>query len=146
MCVTPSWPVPSPGEKGGGLCVRPAPSPRKNPNLQNQKPQQRYWINGIDPGESAMTWTCPPTKLLSSRTVSRIATWNVRTMYETGRTAQVAREFQRYRLDILGLTEVRWTNSGRVTLATGETLLHLTVGRHSTSQKLSTSDGEQESI
>ena len=47
-----------------------------------------------------------------------------RTMYETGRTAQVAREFQRYGLDILGLAKVRWINSGRVTLATGETLLY----------------------
>jgi len=29
------------------------------------------------------------------------------TMYATGRTAQVARDFQRYRLDILGLADVR---------------------------------------
>ncbi len=56
--------------------------------------------------------------------VSRIATWNIRTMHEAGRTAQVAREMQRYRLDILGLAEVRWINVGRITLATGETLLY----------------------
>ena len=66
-------------------------------------------------------------------------------MYETGRTAQVATEFQQYRLDILGLAEVRWTNSGRVTLATGKTLLY--AGQSDdTAQKWSRSDDEQESI
>ncbi|GFR86737.1 endonuclease-reverse transcriptase [Elysia marginata] len=29
-------------------------------------------------------------------------------MFESGKTAQVIKEFQRYRLDILGLSEVRW--------------------------------------
>ena len=71
-----------------------------------------------------MTWHSPPMNLFSPRTVSRIATWNVKTMYETGKTAQVTREMQRYRLDILGLAETRWTNSGKVTLATGETLIY----------------------
>ena len=35
--------------------------------------------------------------LLSSKTASRIGAWNVRTLYETGKGAQVAREMDEYR-------------------------------------------------
>jgi hypothetical protein len=65
-----------------------------------------------------------PTNLLFPKTVSRIGTWNVRTLYESGKAAQVTREMDKYRLDVLGLSEVRWTTSGRVTLASGHTLLY----------------------
>lgn len=65
-----------------------------------------------------------PTKLFSLKTVSRIASWNVRSLYETGKAAQAAREMDRYNLEILGLSEVRWTSSGAVTLSSGHTLLY----------------------
>jgi len=65
-----------------------------------------------------------PTNLLSSKTASRIGVWNVRTMFETGKAAQVAREMDRYRLEILGLSEVRWMSSGQTTLASGHQLLY----------------------
>ena len=61
--------------------------------------------------------------LLSSKTASRIGVWNVRTMYETGEAAQVARDMDKYRLEILGLSEVRWTSSGQVNQASGHQLL-----------------------
>ena len=48
----------------------------------------------------------------------------VRTMYETGKAAQVARDMDKYRLEILGLSEVRWTSSGQVNLASGHQLLY----------------------
>ncbi|KAL7392397.1 hypothetical protein ABVT39_024274 [Epinephelus coioides] len=34
-------------------------------------------------------------------------------MYETSKLAQVTNEMERYRLDILGISECRWTGSGR---------------------------------
>ena len=71
-----------------------------------------------------MTWNQPPTTLLSPKTVQRIGIWNVRTLYETGRAAQVASEMERYKLDILGLSETRWTTAGRVVLATSQTVLY----------------------
>ena len=71
-----------------------------------------------------MTWRNLPTKHLSPKTAIRIATWNVRTIYETGKAAQVAREMERYKVEILGLSEVRWNMAGRTTLASGETVLH----------------------
>lgn len=70
-----------------------------------------------------MKWKHPATKLFSLKNVSRIASWNVRTIYETGKAAQAAREMERYKLDILGLSEVRWTSSGAVVLSSGQTLL-----------------------
>ena len=60
---------------------------------------------------------------LSAKAMTRIGTWNVRTLYQVGKMAQTIREFQRYRLDILGLTEVRWTGSGKISNG-GTTLIN----------------------
>ena len=51
--------------------------------------------------------------LLGPKAKIRIGAWNVRTMYETSKSAQVISEMKRYRLDILGVSECRWTGSGR---------------------------------
>ena len=45
--------------------------------------------------------------LLAPQHKLRIGAWNVRTMYEDGRTEQVLGEFRRLRLDILGISESR---------------------------------------
>jgi hypothetical protein len=39
--------------------------------------------------------------ILSTRATINIGTWNVRTMYETGKTAHVAAEMRVYHLDVL---------------------------------------------
>ena len=70
-----------------------------------------------------MTQRNLPTTLLSPKNVLRIGVWNIRTMYQTGRAAQVAREMDRYGIHVLGLSEVRWTTAGKVTLSSGHTLL-----------------------
>ena len=68
-------------------------------------------------------------KDLSDRTPSssarslRIASWNVRTLYEAGKCAQATREMQRYRLDILGVSETHWIQSGQKKLRAGELVL-----------------------
>ena len=64
------------------------------------------------------------TTILSTRTTTKLGTWNVRTMFETGKTAQVAAEMQKYKLAILGISESRWTGSGQIRLSTGELLLY----------------------
>ena len=51
--------------------------------------------------------------LLGPKAKIRIGAWNVRTMFETSKTAQVLKEMQRYNLDILGISECRWTGTGR---------------------------------
>ena len=59
----------------------------------------------------------------SSNKALRIASWNVRTMYETGKSAQVCTEMKRYRLHVLGLSETHWIQSGQKRLSSGELIL-----------------------
>ena len=65
------------------------------------------------------------TEALNARNKTRIGFWNVHTMYETGRLAQITSEMQRYNLTLLGISESRWTDSGEIKAASGETLLYL---------------------
>jgi len=53
-----------------------------------------------------------------------IGTWNVRTLWETGRCAQAASELRRFKLTVLGMCETRWNTYGETRLNTGETLLY----------------------
>ena len=62
--------------------------------------------------------------LLSPKHLLRLATWNVRTMYQMGKCAQVVNEMQRLRLEILGVSETRWTGAGEVRSSGGETFLY----------------------
>ena len=43
-----------------------------------------------------------------------MGTWNVQNMYSTSTTAQVIKEIGNYKLDILGISECKWTCSGRM--------------------------------
>ena len=63
-----------------------------------------------------------PTTLLTTKT--RIGIWNIRTLYETGKSAQVCQEMHRYNLKLLGLCETRWTGTGRTRLASGDTIIY----------------------
>ena len=74
-------------------------------------------------GESRKEATMPMT-FLSTRKTLNIGTWNVRTMYEAGKTAQVTAEMRRFNLAVLGLCETRWTQSGQLRLTTGELILY----------------------
>ena len=38
-----------------------------------------------------------------------VGCWNILTMYTVRKAAQVAQEMERYRLDLMGLSEIRWT-------------------------------------
>lgn len=57
----------------------------------------------------------PMSRILSAKTLTKIGTWNVRTLYQTGNLAQVIREAENYKLEILGISEMRWTGNGRMT-------------------------------
>ena len=64
------------------------------------------------------------TPLLTPRKTTRIATWNIRTMYESGKTTQVAQEMRNYNISLLGLCETRWLQAGQLRLTSGETVLY----------------------
>ena len=63
----------------------------------------------------------PPMKLQSPQACGKIGQWNVRTLFGTGKCAQVIKETQRYGVSILGISEMRWNSCGRLRVATGET-------------------------
>ena len=44
----------------------------------------------------------------------RIGTWNVRTMYQAGKFENVKAEMNRCHIDVLGISEVRWLQSGKI--------------------------------
>ena len=62
--------------------------------------------------------------LTTPKSTLRVGCWNVRTMYQVGKTANIMREFRRYGLCILGLSEIRWTGFGEVRTNTGEVILY----------------------
>ena len=39
---------------------------------------------------------------------TRIGFWNVQTMWETGKLAQIEADMSKYKLSILGISEARW--------------------------------------
>ena len=63
-------------------------------------------------------------EVLSAKTKTRIGSWNVRTMHQTSKLAQITAENRRYKLYILGVYVSWWTGSGRQTTTTGETVLY----------------------
>jgi hypothetical protein len=44
----------------------------------------------------------------------RFGTWNVRSLYRSGSLMTVARELARYKLELVGVQEVRWDKGGTV--------------------------------
>jgi exonuclease III len=48
----------------------------------------------------------------------RFGTWNVRSLYGSGSHTTEARELARYKLDLVGVQEVRWDEGG--TLRSGD--------------------------
>ena len=68
--------------------------------------------------------TPKPTELFSAKYTTRIGTWNVRTLYQSGKCAQAAKEMDRYKIDLLGLSEVRWNTSGITCINTGHTIIY----------------------
>ena len=47
-------------------------------------------------------------------------TWNVRTMYQTRKAAQMAHEMKKYNIQVLGLCKTRWNGAGQTKFVTGE--------------------------
>jgi hypothetical protein len=45
----------------------------------------------------------------------RFGTWNVRSLYSAGLFTVAARDLARYKLDLMGVHEVRWDREGTVT-------------------------------
>ena len=44
----------------------------------------------------------------------KLGTWNIRSLYRAGSLKAAARELGRYKLDVVGVQEVRWNKGGTV--------------------------------
>ena len=48
-----------------------------------------------------------PVTVAANRRNWKIGTWNIRTLFQAGKLANVAQEMERLKVDVLGLSEVR---------------------------------------
>ena len=77
-----------------------------------------------DASQTQMEADRPMVDFLKPKKKIRDACWNVRTLYQTGKLAQVVRGFDNYNLDILRMNEARWTGTGKRQLASGHSILY----------------------
>jgi hypothetical protein len=62
----------------------------------------------------AMTWTDPLVCHKQRKRDMRFGKWNVRSLCRLGSLTAAARELARYKLDLVGVQEVRWGKEGTV--------------------------------
>ena len=62
--------------------------------------------------------------LLGPKSKFKIGSWNVRTLYETGRIQQLVIEMDKYKLDVMCVSETRWINCGKMKLNSGHHIVY----------------------
>ena len=60
---------------------------------------------------------------INLRSKARIGTWNVRTLYQTGKLVNVIQEMNRCGISAIGIAETHWTGKGHFTTATCELVI-----------------------
>ncbi len=67
---------------------------------------------------TSATATGPPSKTIGTqrlkitKDIFTVSTWNVRTLWATGKLELLRNEMKRYKYDVIGVSEVRWTGKG----------------------------------
>jgi len=69
---------------------------------------------GRDPHGQQVSPDRHPTTAAKNREILKIATWNVRTMFQKGKLENVKNEAERNQINILGMSEIRWTGTGKL--------------------------------
>ena len=62
--------------------------------------------------------------ILGTKSSIRLGSWNVRTMFQAGKTEIIIKEMLNYKVEILGLSETRWIGSGEENLSNGIKILY----------------------
>ena len=65
----------------------------------------------------------PTKQLLHPKSITQIGNWNVRTLYQSGNIAQVAKEMTMRGSDIMGISETHWIGQGKLKLSEGDVIL-----------------------
>ena len=53
-------------------------------------------------------------RLKTRNKIIKIGTWNVRTLYQKGKLANIIQEIKQIGISILGISEVRWLDAGQL--------------------------------
>ncbi len=61
---------------------------------------------------------------MDPKVTTKLGTWNVKTMNVEGKAQNIAVEMRRYGVDVLGLGEARWLQSGQKKIGSGELILY----------------------
>ena len=69
-------------------------------------------------------WTDSKSTTFGMKRIKKIGIWNVRTSWESGRLRQAVACMKSYGLNILGMSEVRWSEFGEVIIQDGVTFLY----------------------
>ena len=54
----------------------------------------------------------------------RIGTWNVRTMYQSGKLANIIQEMDRIKFSVLGIAETHWTGEDKIRVGNNKTMIY----------------------
>jgi exonuclease III len=93
---------------------------RSRPGLTTTAPLTDVNQGGSD--KSATGDTTKPKELKLPTEGITVGTWNVRTLYATGKMEELCHEMIRYKWNVLGISEVRWLNFGEITTDEGHKL------------------------
>ena len=74
------------------------------------------------PGQSQTEVRRLTTSLTKTKVNVNIGCWNVRTLYSIVKSAQLAREMDKYKIDVMGISQCRWMGQGKVKMNTGESV------------------------
>jgi hypothetical protein len=69
------------------------------------------------------SWTDETLSTVGLKKVTKIGIWNVRALYVNGKIEQLGAEMNNYKLDILGVSEVRWNQFGEINTAGVKTFI-----------------------
>ena len=64
-------------------------------------------------------------------------------LYCIGKSAQLAREMDKYKIDVMGISECRWMGQGKVKINTGESIIVFRERRQHTQTRSSNNDDEE---
>ena len=56
-----------------------------------------------------------PVTALKNENEMKVATWNVRTLFQSGKLENLRKETVRYNINIMGVSKVRWKGAGNIT-------------------------------
>lgn len=82
-------------------------------NTTNRKVFTDHGYRNPGSGRGGKTKDCKASQVVNLRNPCKIATWNVKTLYQAGKVHNAIKEMNRLNIKILGISEMRWPGSGQ---------------------------------